>query len=145
MQGNLFSKATESSSQPIQTVPQHLTAYYKKAVGGVLLAGGGLCAVFGLSAVVQTRQVSSLAAIGILVFLLGWVCLRRPYFLLEPQQLTVYGLFGLPTRRYTFESWDVVKADNRRIYIDDEGITRKVPVIPWLVKTSDWLTLRELL
>ncbi|CAN5807258.1 hypothetical protein BH23CYA1_BH23CYA1_17140 [soil metagenome] len=145
MQRNLFRKVPEASSYPGQPDPRHLTAYFKTAVGGSLLAGGGLCTVFGLSAGVQAHQVSTLAAIGVLVSLLGWVCLRRPYFLLEPHQLTVYGLFGMPTRRYTFESWDVVKADSRHIYIDDGGITKKVPVLPWLVKTGDWLTLRELL
>ena len=145
MQRNLFRKVPEASSQTDQPDPRHLTAYYKKAVGGSLLVSGSLCMVFGLSKAVQAHQVSPLAAIGVLVALLGWVCLRRPYFLLEPHQLTVYGLFGMPTRRYTFESWEVVKADNRHIYIDDGGITKKAPVLPWLVKTGDWLALRELL
>ena len=144
MQRHLFRKVTDSS-YPDQHDPRHLTAYYKGAVGGSLLASGGLCMAYGLSAVVQAREISSLGAIGGLVFLLGWVCLRRPYFLLEPHQLTVHGLFGMPTRRYTFESWDVVKADSRHIYIDEGGITKKVPVLPWLVKKSDWLALRELL
>lgn len=80
-----------------------------------------------------------------MVVLFGLYCLNRPYFLLEPRQLTVYNLFGIVTKRYTFDSWDVVKADSRRIYIDDEGITKKVPVAPWLVKTKDWMAMRKLL
>ncbi|NJM98635.1 MAG: hypothetical protein HC800_17090 [Phormidesmis sp. RL_2_1] len=75
----------------------------------------------------------------------GFYCLNRPYFLLEPRQLTVYNLLGLVSKRYTFDSWDVVKADSRRIYIDDAGITKKVPVAPWLVKPDDWLAMRKLL
>ena len=86
-----------------------------------------------------------LVAMSVLLFLFGFYCLRRPYFLLEPRQLTVYNLFGLVTKRYTFTSWEVVKADGRRIYIDDGGITQKVPVAPWLAKTDDWLAMRKLL
>jgi len=70
---------------------------------------------------------------------------KRPYFLLEPRQLTVYNLLGTVTKRYSFESWDVVKADSRRIYIDNAGITIKVAVAPWLVKSEDWLAMRQLL
>ena len=86
-----------------------------------------------------------LVATSILLFLWGFYCLRRPYFLLEPRQLTVYTLFGLVTRRYTFVSWEVVKADSRHIYLDDGGITKKVPVTPWLVKSADWAAMRKLL
>ena len=86
-----------------------------------------------------------IATVSILLFLLGLCCLRRPYFLLEPRQLTVHTLFGLVTRRYTFVSWEVVKADNRHIYLDDGGITKKVPVTPWLVKSADWTAMRKLL
>lgn len=86
-----------------------------------------------------------LSILFVLLFVFGFYCLRRPYFLLEPRRLTVYNLLGLVTKRYTFESWEVVKADNRRIYIDNNGITIKVAVAPWLVETDDWLTMRKML
>lgn len=87
----------------------------------------------------------SLVVIGACIAGFGGYCLRRPCFLLEPRQLTVYNLLGLTTKRYTFESWEVVKADSRRIYIDENGITIKVSVMPWLVNTDDWQTMRKML
>ena len=97
----------------------------------------------------QSQGVSVQAVLGALLFLavvfFGIYCLERPYFLLEPHQLTIYNLLGVITKQYTFDSWDVVKADSRRIYIDDKGITLKVPIAPWLVKADDWMAMRKLL
>jgi len=86
-----------------------------------------------------------LAVFGLLLLGFGGYCLRRPCFLLEPRQLTVYNLLGGTSKRYTFESWEFVKADSRRIYIDEDGITIKVSVLPWLVNTEDWTTMRKML
>lgn len=134
--------------QPRRSEP-HLTAYYKITPSLFFLVSGGL----GLAAVLwiafQDQSISVQAVIGALLFLtvvlFGIYCLERPYFLLEPRQLTVYNLLGAITEQYTFDSWDVVKADSRRIYIDDKGITIKVSVAPWLVKADDWLAMRKLL
>jgi hypothetical protein len=136
---------TEFSMQTVVGSEQRLTAYYKTAIGASFLVGGGLSVLISLWLASKTNSLSPMVLIGVLLFLFGCYCLRRPYFLLEPRQLTVYNMFGVVTKRYTFDSWDVVKADSRRIYIDDGGITKKVPVAPWLVKTDDWLTMRKLL
>ena len=120
-------------------------AYYKTTLGALFLVGGGCGLILSLWNTLQTNRVSPLMAGGALLFLFGLYCLNRPYFLLEPRQLTVYNLLGGVSKRYTFESWAVVKADDRRIYIDDEGITKKVPVSPMLVSAEDWLTMREML
>ncbi len=126
------------------SLQQPFKAYYKTtlAVFFWLSGSAGFLSSFWLTSQAQTF---ALAATGALLFLFGFYCLRRPYFLLEPCQLTVYNLFGLVTKRYTFDSWKVIKADNRRIYIDDDGITRKVPVASWLAKTDDWAAMRKLL
>lgn len=124
--------------------PKRLTAYYTTTLGICFLVGSAL----GLGAslwLASKASVLPLAALCILVFVFGCSCLNRPYFLLEPRQLTVYNLLGLVSKRYTFESWEVVKADSRRIYIDNGGITIKVAVAPWLVKTDDWMTMRKML
>ncbi len=124
---------------------QPLKAYYKTTLAVLFWLSGsaGFTLSFWIPAKAQTAF--PFAAISMLLFLFGFYCLRRPYFLLEPSQLTVYNLFGGVRKRYTFDSWDVVKADNRHIYIDDEGITKKVPVAPWLAKTDDWAAMRKLL
>lgn len=124
---------------------QQLTAYYKKTLGLFFLVLGGLGLITSVYLFVQGSIILPLIFLCVLLCLFGAYCLRRPYFLLEPRQLTVYNLLGIVTKRYTFDSWEFVKADNRRIYIDDNGITKKVSVAPWLVKTDDWLTMRELL
>lgn len=102
---------------------RQLKAYYKTTLGLFFLAGSlfGLLATFWL--VSTASSLFFLAALCVLLFAFGCYCLRRPYFLLEPRQLTVYNLLGLVSKRYTFESWEVVKADSRRIYIDNGGIT----------------------
>ena len=125
--------------------PHRLTAYYKKTLGLIFLIVGVIGLMVSLYALIQGQILFPLVLIWLLLCLFGFYCLHRPYFLLEPRQLTVYNLLGIATRRYTFESWEFVKADNRRIYIDDNGITKKVPVAPWLVKTDDWIAMRSLL
>jgi hypothetical protein len=134
--------------QPNRSEP-HLTGYYKITLSLFFIVGGGVGLAASLWFASHTEGFVFQAILGALLFLsiilFGVYCLNRPYFLLEPRQLTVYNLLGIVTKRYTFESWDVVKADSRRIYIDDEGITKKVSVAPWLVKTDDWLAMRKLL
>ena len=126
--------------QPIRS-QQNLTAYYKKTLSIVFIFGG----VLGMVASLWMMKMFLPALLGALVILFGLYCMHRPYFLLEPRKLTVYNILGLVKKQYTFESLDVVKADNRRIYIDDGGITKKVPVAPWLVKAEDWLAMRKML
>ena len=127
----------------------HLTAYYKVMPSLFFLVSGGLGLAVVLWITFQDRGISFQAVLCALLFLtvalFGVYCLERPYFLLEPRQLTVYNLLGVVTKQYSFDSWDVVKADSRCIYIDDKGITIKVSVAPWLVKAEDWLAMRELL
>ena len=127
----------------------HLTAYYTITLSLFFLVSGGVGIVVSIWAAINITPPSSQpvlsALLCVMVMIFGLYCLNRPYFLLEPRQLTVYNLFGVVTRRYTFDSWEVVKADSRRIYIDDEGITKKVPVAPWLVKSDDWTSMRKLL
>ncbi|MGB3293876.1 MAG: hypothetical protein WBB01_12890 [Phormidesmis sp.] len=127
-----------SSQQPFQ-------AHYKTTLAVFFWVSGSVGFILSLWLLTSVQMTFLLAAASILWFLVGFYYLRRPYFLLEPCQLTVYNLFGLVTKRYTFVSWEVVKADDRRIYIDDGGITKKVPVAPWLAKTDDWLAMRKLL
>lgn len=129
---------------PMRPVPsqQHLTAYYKTTLSIFFIACG---AVGTLASIWMAKALSLAAVLGALVVLFGLYCLHRPYFSLEPRKLTVYNILGLVKKQYTFDSWDVVKADSRRIYIDDDGITKKVPVAPWLVKSEDWLAMRKML
>ncbi len=124
-----------------------LTAYYNKTLGVLFLGSGLLVALYSLWATFQLEQnLLLLILLGGVLFALGCCfCLRRPCFLLEPRQLTVYNLLGITTKRYTFESWEFVKADSRRIYIDENGITIKVRVLPWLVDSEDWTAMRKLL
>ncbi|MEL6468108.1 MAG: hypothetical protein AAFQ74_00135 [Cyanobacteria bacterium J06623_4] len=124
---------------------QHLTAHYKTTLGVFFVVSGALILVFSVWSALQGQFSPALGILGLVLFVFGFYCLHRPYFLLEPRQLTVYNLLGMATKRYTFESWDFVKADSRRIYIDENGITRKVPVAPWLVKPDDWMRVRKLL
>ncbi|MBE9060875.1 hypothetical protein [cf. Phormidesmis sp. LEGE 11477] len=131
--------------QPVDS-SQRLMAYYNKIPSTLLLAGGIAGTAYYLWSATQIgNSLSPLTGLAVGFFGLGCYCLQRPYFLLESQRLTVYNLLGMEKKRYTFESWDVVKADSRRIYIDDNGITKKVPVTPWLVKGDDWAVMRSLL
>lgn len=126
-----------------------LTAYYKITPSLFFLGSGGLGLAIVFWAAFQTQGISAQSVLGALLFLtvvlFGLYCLNRPYFLLEPRRLTVYNLLGITTKQYNFDSWDVVKADSRRIYIDEKGITIKVAVAPWLVKADDWTAMRKLL
>ncbi|MEL7223785.1 MAG: hypothetical protein AAF810_13010 [Cyanobacteria bacterium P01_D01_bin.36] len=126
--------------------PRNLTAYYKTTLGAFFLIGGLSLVIGSLWVTFQVgANLLLLAILGTLLFIFGCFCFRRPCFLLEPRQLTVYNLIGLKKKRYTFESWEFVKADSRRIYIDENGITIKVAVLPWLVKTEDWMAMRKML
>ena len=124
---------------------QRLTAHYKTTLGVLFAMSGAVGFSYALWSASQTDRFSPWIALTALLFFFGLYCLRRPYFLLEPRQLTVYTLIGSVSKRYKFDSWEVVKADSRRIYIDDGGITKKVSVLPWLASSEDWLTMREML
>ena len=124
---------------------QPLLAHYTTTLGISLLTVGAIALLVSVGMAMQSQGSFLLVIFGLLFLFLGVYSLNRPYFLLEPRQLTVYNLLGMKKKHYTFESWEFVKADNRRIYIDDNGITKKVPVAPWLVNTEDWRTMRNLL
>ncbi len=127
---------------PTISTQQRLKAYYKATLAIFFL---GLGAVGLAISIWLAGGISPWSPLCVLLCVFGFYCLNRPYFVLEPRQLTVYNLLGLVSKRYTFDSWDVVKADSRRIYIDDDGITKKVPIAPWLVKADDWMTMRKML
>lgn len=125
---------------------QNLTAYYKTTWGAFLLILGLAIALYSLWLITQPSGTSiPMVIVGLATFVCGCYCLHRPCFRLEPRQLTVYNLLGVTTKRYTFDSWEVVKADNRRIYIDRDGITIKVSVSPWMVNSEDWTAMRKML
>ncbi len=144
-----FIASSQKPFMPTTRPDPHLTAYYTITLSLFFLTSGGIGVGASIWANVHITPSSSQpilsALLSLMVMIFGLYCLNRPYFLLEPRQLTVYNLFGVVTRRYTFDSWAVVKADSRRIYIDDAGITKKVPVAPWLVKSDDWTSMRKLL
>lgn len=131
--------------QPIRS-SQQLMAYYNKTPGAFFLLVGAIGTAYGIWRATQIgSQLSPLVGLAVVSLGFGCYCWQRPYFLLEPQRLTVYNLLGMEKKRYSFESWEVVKADSRRIYIDDNGITKKVAVAPWLARGEDWTAMRNLL
>ena len=130
---------------PPNSPQQPLLIYYKTTLGISFLIIGAIALAFSIWMAVQSQAFSALALLGLIILVFGVFCLNRPYFLLESRQITVYNLLGMEAKRYTFESWEYVKADSKRIYIDDNGITKKVAVAPWLVKTDDWTAVRNLL
>lgn len=125
---------------------RHLTAYYNKMPGVLFLVGGaaGIAYYFWIATKIGS-QLSPFVGLAVISLGLGCYCWQRRYFVLEPKQLRVYNLIGMEKKRYTFKSWEVVKADSRRIYIDDNGITKTVAVAPWLVRGEDWAAMRSLL
>ena len=124
---------------------EQLTARYKTTLGVLLALGGAAGVALSLWSFSQGNQLSPIIIFPALLFFFGLYCTNRPYFLLEPRQLTVYTLLGSVSKRYQFDSWDVVKADSRRIYIDNDGITKKVSVLPLLASSEDWVAMREML
>ena len=105
------------------------------------MVAGGLIVVFTLQAMLTSGSFSFRIVIGALLAAVGGLYLKRPYFAVAPNRLTVYNAFGQIVKRYPFIDFSHIEIVNNNIYIHTEASARRpnpIKVRKWMTKPSDW-------
>lgn len=129
----------------LPTEDNHFQARFHPLIGAALITAGGLVVVFTLRAILASSSFSFRIILGILLVAVGGLYLKRPYFAIAPNRLTVYNFFGQIVKRYPFIDFNHIELVSGKVYIKGEK-TEAVPtkIRKWMTKPGDWKKLRQL-
>ncbi len=84
--------------------------------------------------------------VGVIALLMAAGLNYTPYFVVDSQSLTLYGLYGLLKRTYAFRSLADVKIEHNRVaYRDSHGNWTILPISRQIAKAEDWSELERML
>lgn len=114
---------------------------YRRSLSTLFFIALGVIAVLYWVEYTQTGKVKldlltifSLAILTIITIMFR----TRPYFEFRGHLLIIYGLLGIGTRRFAFQSTKDFKRVNDRLYLLDQGQQVRLPISKSLVSRSDW-------
>ncbi|KPQ34513.1 MAG: hypothetical protein HLUCCA11_14535 [Phormidesmis priestleyi Ana] len=114
---------------------------YRRSLGSVLLILGIGVASLSLKVMLLEGGLIGAAVLGVLLIIVGFLYLTRPYFAIAPNRLTIYNLLGSPVKRYPFTSFSQFQIKNSTtLYIEQE----KVNLSRWMMHSADWKRLQTL-
>lgn len=137
----------------LPTEDNHFKAGFNPWMGAASIAFGILICLLALQVILTSGVFSFRILVGILFFLAGILCLRRPYFAIAPNRLTIYNLFGQVVKRYPFANFNNIEVENGRVYIRAASaahtgsvaeVREPVKIRQWMTKPSDWKMLKRL-
>ena len=135
------------------TEDNHFKAHFNPWIGIGLVVFGLIVCFLTLQAILSSGVFSFRILIGIIMLAVGAMYLKRPYFAIAPNRLTVYNFFGQTVKRYPFASFNQIEVEKGSVYIQTTDIDRAgataqtrepVKIRQWMTKSSDWQKLKRL-
>jgi len=138
------------SSASLPTEDNHFKAYRAPWIGLIIMAIGLLNLFWAIWIILTAGKFNSAIITGIAIPIAGYLYLKRPYFVLAPNRLTVYNLIGSVVKRYPLAEFSSLHTDDTHLYIKDiyssrdqpAAKTNPVKISKWLTKSSDWNKLK---
>lgn len=120
---------------------QNMTIRYSRiwAIGFLGLGGINLFLAIWLS--LLERRPAPILITGIVVTLIGFLWLVRPYAVVEQNQISVLATIGPLKRTFVFKTDADVKFEGNRLLINEFGQWKRVPLSRFLCDSSDWQAL----
>ncbi|MEO0757755.1 MAG: hypothetical protein AAFY78_12895 [Cyanobacteria bacterium J06648_16] len=140
MTDNSLSENGTGESMP--TTADVLTIRYKTTLGWGFVALGLLNMGLGIWLLLLGQLISA-GIIGILLLGIGYLYLKRPYFEVRQDRITLYNLLGNVVKRYPLTPHEQLTTDGKKLLIEQAGMTRKVAVNRFLIKNEDWASLES--
>ncbi len=113
---------------------------YNRIVAITLIVLGGLDALLGLWLSLLGSFSYSLI-IGIVILWLGVLYLRRPYFVVEKNQVVMPALLGPRQRTYFFKTPADLKLEDNKLFVRADSQWKRVPVYRWMSDPTGWKVL----
>ncbi|MGB3767390.1 MAG: hypothetical protein WA947_12600 [Phormidesmis sp.] len=140
------------------TEDNHFQARFNPWIGLALVLAGLLIFLLSLRTILVDQVFSLRIFLGVLLAVVGLLYLKRPYFAIAPNRLTVYSFFGQVVKRYPFADFHSIEIDSGKVYIraPDEAPEaengnahsfenrERVKIQRWMTKSSDWKSLKRL-
>lgn len=109
------------------------------AIGFLGLGGVNLFLAIWLS--LLERRPAPILITGIVVTLIGFLWLVRPYAVVEQNQISVLATIGPLKRTFAFNTDADVKFEGNRLLVNEFGQWKRVPLSRFLCDSSDWQAL----
>lgn len=129
-------------------------ARFNPWIGIALILMGLLFFLLALRTILIDQVFSLRIFLGILLIAVGLLYLKRHYFRIAPNRLTVYSFFGQVVKRYPFASFSNIEINSGKVYIRASEIENgsaspfeqheRVKIQKWMTKSSDWKKLKSL-
>lgn len=130
------------------TEEKHFRARFNPLIGVAYISVGLVVFFLSLQGILSSGDFSVRIFLGILLAVVGTLYLRRPYFAIAPNRLTVYNLFGQVIKRYPFINFNNIEVDEGKVYIRAVETSQNpassvveheiVKIRQWMTKSSDW-------
>ncbi|MEL6903023.1 MAG: hypothetical protein AAFP07_18970 [Cyanobacteria bacterium J06606_4] len=137
----------EQLTARLPTDSNHFKARYAPWIGSVLLILGLVNLLLVLWVMLLTGEFNVGIITGVVVTVVGYLYLTRPYFAIAPNRLTLYNLLGSPVKRYPFATFGDISLEGARLYIkdaNDPNQREKVKVSKWMTKGADWRAIGDI-
>lgn len=79
--------------------------------------------------------------LGLMLAVLGYLMLQRPYFTIDPQQVMIPAMIGPIKRTFEFASPTDIKIEKNALFVNRNGNWRNIGVRRWLAHKDDWYNL----
>ena len=125
----------------------HFRASFNPWIGLAFITAGLLIFLLTLRAMLASSTFSFRLIVGILLIAVGSLYLKRPYFAIAPNRLTVYSFFGQVVKRYPFASFSDIEISGSNVYIKPTEAgdrPEKTKIHRWITRPADWKKLQQL-
>lgn len=139
----------------LPTEDNHFQARFNPWIGIGLMLIGLIFFLLALRTILIDQVFSLRIFLALLLAAVGLLYLKRPYFRIAPNRLTVYSFFGQVVKRYSFADFSSIKIDSSKVYIQasesENGNAypfenrELVKIQKWMTKSSDWKKLKRMI
>ncbi len=128
------------------TEDNHFQARFNPWIGVVLIFMGLLFSRLALRTILVDQVFSLRLFLGILLAAVGLLYLKRPYFRIAPNRLTVYSFYGQVVKRHPFAKFNDISINSGKVYLQTSKTEnpKRVKIQQWMTKPSDWKTFKRL-
>ena len=115
--------------------------YSQNFING-LLGIGGINFFIGLASFVAVSPAWFLLILGAVLLATAFLLRGRPLLTIEDDRVILHGLIAPLTRTYAINSQEDIALVDNRLYVNQAGYAKRIPVARGMIDSEDWSTLK---
>lgn len=119
-----------------------MTLHYSQNFINGVVGIGGINFFIGLASFTTASPSWFLLILGSVMLLIAYLLRSRPVLTIEPDRLVLHGLIPPLTRTYAVQSQNDIALVNGRLYVNQAGYARQIPVAKGMIDSEDWAALK---